>query len=180
MRYLFGILILGLLIASPMDPVFARSRGICSGYGGPHVNVHAHTGGRRGRGGRGDELVFLLMLSSTSTTIYCISMADDEYDERDSRRRRRHRYSYINYDRLKEQGARGRGEYLAALSFSLGCPAGAGDEFAEAVQKNYATLFKKSPEFKGERFLTQLDQIISDSPSLHAQCTKNSAGINRL
>ncbi len=77
MRNLFGILILGLLIASPIDPVFARHRGICGGYGGPHVNVHAHTGRRHGRGGRNDELVMLMMLSSTSTTIYCISMADD-------------------------------------------------------------------------------------------------------
>jgi len=179
MRILFGILILGLLFASPVDLVFARSRGICGGYGGPHINVHAHTG-RRHSGGRGDDLVFLLMLSSTSTTIYCISIADDEYDERNTRRSRRNRYSYINYDRLKEQGARGRGEYLTALSFSLGCPATAGDEFAEAVQKNYATLFKKSPEFQGDLFLTQLDQIISDNPRLRAQCTSDSASINRF
>ena len=180
MRLLFGILILGMLFASPIEEGFARSRGICGGYGGPHVNVHAHTGRRHGGGGRGDELVMLLMLSSTSTTIYCISMADDEYDEYDTRRSRRNRYSQINYDRLKEQGARGQGEYLTALSFSLGCPASVGNEFAESVQKHYATLFKGSPDFQSEHFLTQLDQIISDNPRLRAQCTSDSAGINRF
>jgi hypothetical protein len=181
MRRLLGILILGLFFTGFFEPVFARSRGICSGYGGPHLNVHTQSGYRRGGGGGGgDELIMLLMLSSTSTTIYCISIAGDKVAERDTTRSRRNRYSSINYDRLQEQGARGRGEYLTALSYSLGCPATAAAEFGESVQKNYATLFKRSAEFEGERFLAQLDQIISDNPRLRAQCSSDAAGINRF
>ncbi len=179
MRRLFGILILGLLLTSPLEPVFAYSRGICSGFGGgPHVRVHVSSGRRYNSGN--DDLVVLLMLSSTSTSIYCISIADDGYDNRGSSRSRRNRYSYINYDRLKEEGARGRGEYLAALSYSLGCSTAMVDEFAMSVQKNYTTLFKKTAKFQAEAFMAQLDQIISDNPNLRAQCTSDSTGVNRF
>ena len=180
MRIFFGFLILGLFLTSPLESIFAYSRGICSGYGrGPHVSLHVSPGRRHNRGG-GDDIIFLFMLSSTSTTIYCISIADDVDDGYDTRRRRRNRYSYINYDRLKEEGARGRGEYLTALSYAIGCSAAMADEFAMSVQKNYTALFKNSAEFQSEPFMAQLDQIISENPNLRAQCASDSAGVNRF
>ncbi len=178
---LYWILVLGLLVATPLDNVFAYSRGMCGGYGrGPHVNLHVSSGGRHRGGGRGDDIIILFMLSSTSTSIYCISFADDADDERGTNRSRRNRYSFINYDRLKEEGARGRGEYLTALSFALGCSAAMTDEFAIAVQQNYATLFQKPAGFQSDGFMTQLDRIISENPNLRARCTLDSAGVNRF
>ncbi|NQU65092.1 MAG: DUF3015 family protein, partial [SAR324 cluster bacterium] len=171
MQEIIVTLILGLVLNSAADSAFAYSRGVCGGYGSPRVYLHVNAGPRHNRGGDGDKLILFFMLSSTSTSIYCISMADEEEDWNSSRRNRNNRYSYINYDRLQEESARGQGEYLAALSYALGCPAEVTTEFAASVQKNYLTLFKKSPEFQGETFMSHLDQLISDNPKLQSLCT---------
>lgn len=171
-----AILIMGLVAAVIPSDLSAYSRGICSGYGGgPRVHVHVHGGSRYNQ--RGNDLVLLLMLSSTSTSIYCISIADEEEEWRGSRRRR---YSLINYDRLKEEGARGRGEYLTALSFHMGCPSTVTDDFAAAVQQQYRTVFKASSDFQIDHFMNQLEGIISDNPKLRAACGSGSSDPKQL
>jgi|GEM_PF-2894294 len=170
-----GILILSLILCGSASSVAAYSRGICSGYGTGRVHVHVNAGYRSNQ--RGNDLIFLLMISSTSTSIYCISVADDE-DDWDSNRR--NRYSYINYERLKEEGARGRGEYLAALSFYMGCPATAADEFGASVQQHYNQLFRSAAEFEAPVFMNRLDQLISGNQKLRAQCTPDPSGIRRF
>lgn len=178
MRKTIGTLILLLILIGTFDSAYAYSRGICSGYGTGRVHLHVSAGRRHNRGG--DDIILLFMLSSTSTSIYCISIADEADDEGRLRRSRRNRYSDINYDRLKEEGARGQGEYLAALSFSLGCPAAISDEFAASVQKNYSVLFKNPAEFQRDAFMSRLDQLISNNPNLRSQCTLDPAEINRF
>ncbi len=162
--YLVLILIF-ILIAGDLS---ASSSGICRGFGSGRVHVHVNAGRRHNS--RGDDLLFLLMVSSTSTSIYCISTADDEDEWSSSQSRRRSRYSYINYDRLKEEGARGRGEYLAALSYYMGCPTTVTGEFGASVQKKYRILFGPSNEFQGDGFLDQLAGMISENPTLRTSC----------
>lgn len=166
MKKILPFLFVGLLLVVDTGDLSASARGICRGFGGGRVHLHLHAGPRYNR--RGDDLVFLLMLSSTSTSIYCISIADEDDSWNRSPRRR---YSMINYERLKEEGARGRGEYIAALSFYMGCPADVTEEFAASVQANYQGLFRPPVEFKIDPFLERLGQIISDNPKLSRSCT---------
>jgi len=145
------------------------ARGICSSRGGGHVNVHY---GNYGRGGNMDDLMMLFMLSSTSTTIYCISFDDDSiwYD---SKNRRRSQYSQLNYDQLKEDGARGKGEHLAVLSRFLGCPASSQQHFSSLVQKNYRNLFaaeKKSHSNK--ELILRLEVMIQKDATLNETCSE--------
>ena len=169
-------MLLGLLLFPAADDVSAYSRSICSGYGSGYTHVHVSPGRRYDR--QSNDLIFLVMLSSTSTTIYCISIADREEDWGRSRRGRS-RYSLINYDRLREEGARGRGEYLSALSFYMGCPSSVTDEFADAMQRQYSRLFRPPQEFKPDTFMAELEGIISENPALRAQCTQSSSGAGR-
>ncbi len=170
------LLFLGLLLFLAAEDVSAYSRGICSGYGSGYTHVHVSPGRRYDR--QSNDLIVLMMLSSTSTTIYCISIADREEDW-DRPRRDRSRYSLINYDRLREEGARGRGEYLTALSFYMGCPATATQKFAGSVQRKYSQLFLPPQEFRPDTFMAKLEGIISENPVLRTQCRQVSSGAGR-
>lgn len=162
------LMIAGFFLLVTAGDLAAYSRGICRGYGGGvHVRVYA---GPRYHS-RNDDLIILFMLSSTSTSIYCISIADEEEGWQSSGHRR---YSLINYDRLKEEGARGRGEHLVALSYFLGCPADVGGDFAVSVQKNYRTLFTPSRDFQADRFMNRLKVMVLSDPILRSRCKAGS------
>ena len=175
MKKIIVIMFIGTVLLATAGEVSASMRGICRGYGTGRVHVHVHSGSRY-RGG-GDDLIFLLMISSTSTSIYCISIADEEEDWRRSRRQR---YSLINYERLKEEGARGRGEYLAALSYTMGCDSTVRGEFASSIQKTYGSLFKPSGEFRVKGFMDRLEEMISENPKLRSGCTKRPPDAKKL
>ncbi len=140
---------------------------ICDGLGNSRVGGHVHFGTPPK-----DDLVFLLLLSSTSTTIYCIT----HNEEREKRRYSLNleNYSETNFAQLMEEGAKGGGEHLIALSALMGCPPKVQRQFFSAIQENYKELFSAKSTIKAETFLPQLTQLIQDNPTLFLHCQHNS------
>lgn len=170
MKKTIATAITGFLLASAAaGDAGAYARDICYGYGTGRVHVHLHAGPRYHR--QDNELVFLLLLSSTSTSIYCLAVADDEEQRRYTRRRR---FSHLNYEQLRHDGARGQGEYLAALSSLMGCPPERLPEFGASVQKRYPILFPAADTFEAAGFINQLQTMIADTPRLKAACRPDS------
>lgn len=161
-----GFLFLFLLLML-IEGTTLLARGICNSRGGGHVNVHYH--GYYGRKSNMDDIMMLFMLSSTSTTIYCISFDDDElwYD---SKKRRRSQYSQLNYEQLKEDGARGSGEHLAVLSGFLGCPVSSQKYFSSVVQQNYQDLFPPEKNRGKKVLLLKLGTMIQTDINLRKVC----------
>jgi len=72
-------------------------------------------------------------------------------------------FTTVNFTVLKQDMARGEGEYLASLATLLGLPASRHSEFRALVQHRYATLISSGQTTAGE-MLTSLAGILDASP----------------
>jgi len=163
-KFLFG-LCLGLTLSQDLA---AYARSICDSGGSGRVHFHVHVGYRYDR--RGDEMLMLFMLSSTSTTTYCLSIADEEQDRYRSARSERRRYSYLNYEAIREDVARGGGEHLNTLARLLGCPTERIPGVAQLTQKNYRLLFRETSEEAAEQLIPRIGELVGQDPDLKEAC----------
>lgn len=68
-------------------------------------------------------------------------------------------FTAVNFERIREDMARGGGEYLASLASLMGIPDGQRKAFFALTQKRFQTLFS-SEQTTPEELLTRLDQTM--------------------
>lgn len=74
-------------------------------------------------------------------------------------------FASVNFENLKQDMARGQGEYLASLAALLGVSEGQQPEFFAMTQENYASLFTSEQTAPSE-MLTVLKQKMLAHPAL--------------
>ncbi len=74
-------------------------------------------------------------------------------------------FADANLDRLRQEMAQGRGEYLASLATLIGVPAERHSDFFALTQEKYSTLFK-SEQTTSNELLVALNQELSSHPEL--------------
>lgn len=156
-----------ILTASILVSGSVHGRGICESGGyhsGPRVNVHVGYGHRSGNA---DELLLLLLFSSTSTTIYCIS---EENERRKRHSKNLEEYTTTNYAKLMEEGAKGEGEHLFALTQLFGCNSTVKDRFFELVQSQFEQLFSDETENEKNTFAEKMATTINNDQILSTNC----------
>jgi len=77
-------------------------------------------------------------------------------------------FAEVNLDHLRQEMARGQGEYLASFASLLGVPADRRNDFYALTQETYSALFK-SEQTTAHEMLAALDQELSAHPGLVVQ-----------
>ncbi|HUJ79777.1 MAG TPA: DUF3015 family protein [Nitrospiria bacterium] len=79
-------------------------------------------------------------------------------------------FAELNLDHLRQEMARGQGEYLASFASLIGVKADRRSEFFALTQETYSTLFK-SEQTTAREMLAALDQELAAHPGLVAQAS---------
>ncbi|HTP42174.1 MAG TPA: DUF3015 domain-containing protein [Nitrospiria bacterium] len=79
-------------------------------------------------------------------------------------------FAEINLDHLRQEMARGQGEYLASFASLIGVPADRRNDFYALTQENYSTLFK-SERTTAHEMLAALEQELAAHPGLVVQAS---------
>lgn len=69
-------------------------------------------------------------------------------------------FTAVNFDRIREDMARGGGEYLTSLASLMGIPQGEQTAFFALTKESFPTLFS-SEQTTPEELLTKLDQAVN-------------------
>ena len=77
----------------------------------------------------------------------------------------------VNYEKLSEEMAQGRGQYVSALAELMGCNAAAHADFAHLSQTKYETLFS-APEMDAHAMLGTLKGEMAKDAVLSNSCTR--------
>ena len=73
-------------------------------------------------------------------------------------------FAHLNFDNLKQDMAKGRGEYLASLGSLMGVTPAYQNEFFALTQAHYTTLVRSEQTTPAE-MLVAINQILADSGS---------------
>lgn len=73
-------------------------------------------------------------------------------------------FANLNFENLRQDAARGHGEYLSALGSLLGVPRGHEEEFFTLMREHYPLLFGVGPTTP-DRMLATLNQTLATRPS---------------
>jgi hypothetical protein len=79
-------------------------------------------------------------------------------------------FAEINLDHLRQEMARGQGEYLASFASLIGVPADRRNDFYALTQETYSTLFK-SDQTTAHEMLAALNLELSAHPGLVVQAS---------
>jgi hypothetical protein len=74
-------------------------------------------------------------------------------------------FAEVNLDHLRQEMARGQGEYLASFAALIGVKADRRNDFYALTQEQYSSLFK-SEQTTAHEMLVALDQVLSAHPGL--------------
>ena len=75
-----------------------------------------------------------------------------------------------NYYEVKSEIAKGGGEFLSALTHTLGCTSDATAQLSSELRKNYGKMFNKN-SVKPDKVLLEIYNTIFTNSSLTHQCT---------
>jgi len=81
-------------------------------------------------------------------------------------------FAVANFDRLKEDMARGQGEHLTAFAMLLGIPQEQQAEFGAFTQKKFLVLFP-SRQVTPEEMIAALTHELSSRPQIHSVVAMN-------
>jgi DUF3015 family protein len=76
-----------------------------------------------------------------------------------------------NYDALSGDMARGQGEYLAAMSALMGCPAALSGEFGQIARTHFDQIVSEAPG-RAPALLAALKDAMRVHPALSASCAR--------
>ena len=78
------------------------------------------------------------------------------------------KFLLVNADHLAEEISVGKGEYLVAYAYLLGCSANSQADFARITQSNYEEIYSQPDN--PDHILSATREVISSAPELSGSC----------
>ncbi|MNK12062.1 hypothetical protein D3C87_301180 [compost metagenome] len=79
-------------------------------------------------------------------------------------------FATMNHFELKNEIAKGQGEYVSAFATTMGCPSQAQMHLNKSLQKNFKNIYNKS-EVDPSKVLLEVYKVILTDPKLTQQCS---------